>query len=258
MVRLAAIVLALGLTATPAFAAKVLMFGGAGSTGSQVAKHLAARGDDIYVFVRPTSNKSKLEGLKVTYLVGDVLDEKSVEAAYKQAKPDVVISSLQDRPKEKIPHGEGDANLIKWAKASGVKQFLVVSSVAAAVVDGTDADRATLPDINFKDFREVIHGKAVGERALIDSGVPYTIVRIGALIVERGKPMHPGTGKAYLTEKQVMGPITYPDLGKLMFDCIGADKCMNKILFATDDTLGAEYKVWRCRRFAKEPDKECG
>jgi len=257
MTRIAAFLLAIAL-ASPVSAAKVLMFGGAGSTGSQVAKHLVARGDDVWVFVRPTSNKSKLDGLKVSYVVGDVMDAKTVEAAYRQVKPDYVVSSLQDRPGEPIPHGVGDANVIDGAKASGVKQFIVVSSVAAAVVDGSDADRAKLPDINFKDFHEVIHGKAVGEKALIDSGVPYTIVRIGALIVERGKPMHPGTGKAYLTDKQVMGPITYPDLGKLMADCIGAAKCVNKIFHATDDTLDAEYKNWRCRRFAKDPDKECG
>lgn len=254
-------VLAALILATPidsAQAAKVLMFGGAGSTGSQVAKHLVARVDDVVVFVRPPSDRTKLNGLKVEFVTGDVNDAPSVAAAFSRVRPDYVVSTMQDRPGEKTPHGDGDGHIAAAAKASGVKQVLVVSSIAAAVVDGTDADRATLPDINFKAFAHIIREKAAGERKLIESGVPYTIIRIGALIVERGKPMHPGTGQGYLTDKRVMGPITYPDLGRLMFDCVGADRCMNKIFYATDDSLDAEYKNWRCRRFAKDPDKECG
>jgi uncharacterized protein YbjT (DUF2867 family) len=245
------------LFTSSADAAKVLLFGGTGQTGAAVAKGLVARGDQVVVFARTTSNRARLEGLPVSYVIGDVNDEKSVETALMSVRPDYVLSALQDRPNQKSPHGDGENATVKWSKAAGVKQLIYISSVGAG--DGPASDRARYPDINWALFLPVLKEKGAAERYLIDSGVPYTIIRTGAIITQRGKPPHPGTGKGYLTEDQnVMGPIAYSDLGRVTVDCFGAAKCINKIFHVTDDDLGPEYKHWRCRRFAKDADKECG
>jgi nucleoside-diphosphate-sugar epimerase len=250
-------VLILAALVAPAEAGSVLIFGGTGNTGSQVAKRLVSQGDQVTVFVRPTSNKAKLDGLSVAYVEGDVLDEASVQAAVMRVKPDTIVSTLQDRPKQASPHGAAENTIVTWAKAAGVKQLIYISSVGADV--RTSADRARYPDINWDLFAPTLELKGEAERFLIASGVPYTIIRTGAIISQRGKPPHPGTGKGALTEDQsVMGAIAYSDLGELTVQCIGAMRCMNKIFHSADDSLGPEYAHWRCRRFAKDPDKECG
>ena len=62
--------------ATPAWAEGVLVFGGTGLLGSEIVKQLANAGEtQITVFARPTSDRSRLDGIDVNYVVGDVLNE---------------------------------------------------------------------------------------------------------------------------------------------------------------------------------------
>ena len=60
----------------------VLLFGGTRNTGLEVAKILAERGDRVTAFVRPSSDRSGLEPLGVSFAVGDALDMDSVQAAF--------------------------------------------------------------------------------------------------------------------------------------------------------------------------------
>ena len=51
----------------------VLIIGGAGNTGSIISKMLIARGDDVTAFVRSTTDRFRLEGVPVNYVVGDAM-----------------------------------------------------------------------------------------------------------------------------------------------------------------------------------------
>lgn len=240
------------VSAIPAKAEGVLLFGSTGHTGSRLAKLLVAQGHDVTAFVRPTSNRARLQGLDVDYAVGDVLEYDTVVAAYEQAQPDIVIAVMQSRPTGS-PHGEPEVALINLAEEMDVAQFIYLSSVGAG--PDTPAQRARYPDINFDLFASALVDKGLVEEALFQSSLNYTLIRTGSVLVEFGRPPPPGTGRGYLTEDQdVLGPITYDDLAELMARCVANSACYGKTYHSTDDTLWPEHNHWRCRRFATSGD----
>lgn len=236
-----------------AYAESVLIFGGTGNTGSRIAKILSGAGHQVTVFARPTSKREKLAGVDVDFAVGDVTDQVTVEAAFERSKPDAVIAVLQSRRGQVSPHGDPEIELVKLAEKWGTQQFIYLSSVGAG--PDTPSQRARYPDINFDLFAAGLAEKGHVEQAVLDSGLAYTIVRSGSILVEFGREHPLGTGRGYFTEDQdVTGPITYDDLAILMARCVGAEGCHRKIYHATDDTLGPEFNHWRCRRFAETRD----
>lgn len=241
-----------GLSTGPAFAESVLIFGSTGNTGSRLAKLITAEGHAVTAFVRPTSNRTRLDGIDVTFAVGDVLEPDTVVAAFEQSQPDIVIAVMQSRPTGS-PHGDPEVALIELAEEMGTKQFIYLSSVGAGA--DTPAQRARYPDINYDLFGSALVDKGTVEQALFDSALETTLIRTGSVLVEFGRPPPPGTGRGYLTEDQdVLGPITYDDLAVLMTRCVGNSACYGKVYHATDDTLGPEHNHWRCRRFAQTRD----
>jgi uncharacterized protein YbjT (DUF2867 family) len=233
--------------AAAAEAGRVLVFGATGGSGSEFIKHLPA-GTPITAFVRPASKRDKLAGLNVTYFTGNALDEAEVAAAFKAGSVETVFVALQTRPGEPSPYRGAARNVAAQAKRAGVKQLIWIGQVGAAA---TPVDRDMYPDINFELFAETLADMSAAEKTVIESGVPYTVIRVGALMVERGRPPQPETGQGRLIEDlSRMGPIAYGDLGRLAAECVGQPRCLNKIFHATDDTLGAQYARWRCRRFA--------
>ena len=75
----------------------VIVFGGSGRTGAKIVDLLLARGEVVTVFVRPTSDRSRLDGRDVTFAVGDAMNADEVEAAIAAAKPRVVINAIGGR-----------------------------------------------------------------------------------------------------------------------------------------------------------------
>ena len=241
------------LFALPVFADDgVLILGAAGRTGSEIAKILIARGEKVTAFVRPTSNRDALKGMAVNYVVGDVTKADDVAAALKGKKYRVVIETLQSRRGEPTPYAPALRNLMPHAKATGVKQVIILSST------GADHGPKDFPQINYAAFGEVLKQQTEAEHILRDSGVGYSIIRIGAIISERGKPPHEPTGKSYLTEDvKKFSATTYGDVITQTAACVDATRCMNKVFVIADDTLDGEIPHFICRRFAKDPDKEC-
>jgi uncharacterized protein YbjT (DUF2867 family) len=76
----------------------VLIIGGAGNTGSAVAKLLVERGDHVTVFVRTTTDRSRLEGLSVEYVVGDAMKADEVAAALQGKHFSVMFETIQVYP----------------------------------------------------------------------------------------------------------------------------------------------------------------
>lgn len=231
-----------------ASAANVLIFGGTGNTGSRVAKELIALDHRVTVFARPMSDRSRLAGFDVDFVVGDVHQRETVAAALDEAKPEVVIAAMQSR-RDQSPHGDPEIELIALAAEAQVEQFIYLGSVGTG--PDTEAQRNRYPDINYDRFSAVLAEKGRVERFLVSSSLKHTIIRTGAVLVEFGREPPPATGRAYLTEDQDrMGAVTYDDLAALIVRCVDRQACFGKIYHVMDDTLGPEYSHWRCRRFA--------
>ena len=79
--RVAMLCLAIALGFAPPAWADVIVFGGTGQLGARIVKLLLDAEEDVTVFARPTSIRSRLDGFDVDYAVGDLMNERDVAAA---------------------------------------------------------------------------------------------------------------------------------------------------------------------------------
>ncbi|WP_422748529.1 SDR family oxidoreductase [Mycobacterium sp. WMMD1722] len=128
---------------------KITVMGAAGLIGAQVAELLRAAGHDVVAAARSTG--------------ADVLTGEGLDNAL--AGADVLIDvtnspSLEDGPVIDF-FSRSTANLVAAGRAAGVGHYVVLSIV------GTDR----LPDSGY------MRAKVLQENAVIESGLPYTILR---------------------------------------------------------------------------------
>lgn len=245
----------LGFLATPVGALakeQVLILGGAGKSGSAVAKQLIAKGHDVTVLVRPTTDRSRLKDVNVSYVVGDAMKPDEVAAALKGKKFSVIFDTIQIHPGGKdvkivlTPDNSYTRiyeNILPWAKQMGVKQFL---SLGSGCGDREAKDCPLSPPL----YRMAADLTNV-EHLLRGSGVPYTIIRIGALIPSN--PFHPDadlySGQSVLsTDLSKFGAVLRADLDEQIVGCIGNEKCIGKIFVIDDPLVKPQLDHWLCKR----------
>ena len=200
----------------------ILVVVGTGRIGSEIVKVLEQRGKNVRVFARTTSDRKRLQGLDISYVIGNVLTENDVAHAFEQQKYDAVISSLAKVRQEPNPHAVGGQHLTKWAKKNGVKHFILISSLGAG------------PNPVHTKYKEILQAKGVAEAALTSSGIDYTIIRTGIILYGE----EPATGKAQLIlDQNVLGTITRKDLAQLTAECVLNNQCINQIYNAVDCSL---------------------
>jgi uncharacterized protein YbjT (DUF2867 family) len=217
----------LGGAATPSAAQDAaLVFGANGKLGSEMVKALVAKNIPVTAFVRPTSDRSLLAGLKITYVEGDARNKADIDKAFASAKFTLAVNAIARRSRQEFGLYDSSQNFItEAAKATGVKQMIFFSSV------GVGSSRFLYSDKAYANFKETMLEREAAEATLIASGVPYTIVRTGGVLHDNTP-----TGKAYLSEKPVLGATTRVDLAQITMACVGADFCKNKIFHGVDDT----------------------
>jgi nucleoside-diphosphate-sugar epimerase len=206
----------------------VLIFGGSGQAGSKIAKLLADKGETVTVFVRPTSNRKNLAGVKVQYIEGDATVAADVESAMLKAKPRAAINAL-GRPRDQWGFwAVTQINMTSAAKKAGTKELIYLSSVGVG-----DSVGAYSPEA--RERTKVVHAeRLIAEENIKASGLDYVIIRIGGVSFFNEPP----SGKASLTEdRTVLGMIRYADLAQLTVDCIGNATCKNKTWASVDPTV---------------------
>lgn len=205
----------------------VLIFGGTGELGVEIVKRLVDAGEEVTVFVRPTSDRAKFAGMTVSFAVGDILDGETVRAAIESTKPRVIIDATANNSASDTGFYEPALrNIVGPAKEAEVKQILHHGSVAA----GDNMNEFPMISIGIEDrMRQRLEDKGRAEIVLIESGVPYTIIRNGQ--IDMSNP--PASGRAFLTDDQTQfGHISRADLAVLTMECL--DTCMNQILHGID------------------------
>jgi uncharacterized protein YbjT (DUF2867 family) len=210
-------------------AERVLVFGGTGRTGVEIVRELAARGSQVSVFVRPTSNRGPIESCKVEFIVGDAMDYDDVAAAVASGKFTSIISAIGKRPGQEVrPDYVANDNIVKAAIAGNVRRVIQISSV------GAGNSRQYLGDLPAF-MLPVIEAKTKAENVLIESGLDYTIIRPGGL------GNGPATGNAEVSEDVsiVALSINRADLGAVTVSTLFDDTTRGKILHVYDPTLSA-------------------
>jgi uncharacterized protein YbjT (DUF2867 family) len=131
--------------------------------------------------------------------------------------------------------------MMTHAKRTGVKQFILHGSI------GAGANIAQVPAL--KDFKPTpgLIDKGMAETAVIESGVPYTIIRNGLIPQD---PQPPATERAFLTpDVSTFGEVTRDYLAIFTLDVMDHPARLNKIYHAIDPTL--KLRVDESRRRAR-------
>ena len=214
-----------------ALADGVLVFGGTGQLGAAIVKLLLEKGEQVTVFARPTSDRGRLEGLDVKYVVGDLLDEETVAAAFRSQDFRAAVNAVRAPLSAADFYDITSRHIVSQAKATGVKQLIHHGAVGAGdnMAQHPDVPWSRVPGL---EARMIDQGRA--EQNFLDSGIASTIIR-NARVWPDGTP---STGQAELTEDQsVLTPNTRADLALFTMHCLDNEDCAGRVYHVKDESL---------------------
>ena len=214
----------LGPLSTQPGTGAVLVIGGTRATGLEVVKILKARGDDVIVLARPTSDATEAEQAGARIARGDAMNPADLAAIFAGNSIRGVISTLGARSLDgPRPDYEGNRNSVDAAKAAGVRRFVLVTVIGAG--DSFDA----APWVARRFLKNVIPDKTRAEDHLRASGLDYTIIRPGGLLPKEAE------GRAYLTpDTGAMSWIRRTDLARLSVQALDDPKAIGQVYHAHD------------------------
>jgi nucleoside-diphosphate-sugar epimerase len=121
---------------------RVLVAGATGALGTELVPRLVDAGHEVFAMVRSESSKARAAELGAVPVVADALDRAQVEAAVRQAAPEVIVNQLTAIGHVDTRHFdrsfaatnrlriEGTDNLLSAARATGVRRFIAQSNGA--------------------------------------------------------------------------------------------------------------------------------
>ena len=168
----------------------VLITGGAGSVGRQLAGMFLAEGRPVRIFDLPFMDFSGLEDEpNVEVVKGDITDQESVSEAVRNVGGILHLAALlpptseRDRDKTFAVNVEGTRNITEALKSHGSKATLVFTSSISTYGDTSkesDPIKITQPQDAIDIYAE---SKIAGEKILVGSGVNFVILRIASIAV---------------------------------------------------------------------------
>lgn len=215
----------------PSHPLRVFVLGATGTIGRATVRALVQRGHDVVCFVRPRKSPGGAIGADdeaqrfdgATVRLGDVTDPASLSReGFRGEHFDALVSCMASRtgaPRDAwaIDH-QAHLHALAAAKAAGVSHVVLLSAICVQK-----------PVLAFQ------HAKLAFERALIQSGLTYSIVRPTAFFkslsgqldrVRRGKPFLI-FGDGILTACK---PISDRDLADFLADCLHDEDRHNRVL----------------------------
>ncbi len=115
---------------------KVLITGSSGFIGAAVTRAVVAKGDEVRVLIRPTSNLENLEGLPVETVQGDLQDPLSLKKAIAGCEGLYHVAAHyalwdQDPSTFYAINVEGTKNLLRAAGEAGIQRIVYTSTIGA-------------------------------------------------------------------------------------------------------------------------------
>ena len=205
----------------------ILVTGGTGFVGRVLIRHLIASGKQVRTLLRPSKKSPQLpKGIPVEAAVCSLLDERGLRAALKDVDYIFHLAGTE-RHSSRADLQNVDVNgsevLAAVAAQSGVKNIITLSHLGA--------DRSSA--------YPVLKAKAMTENAIIQSGIPYTILRSAVvygpgdqfttslarlLRMSPGFFMIPGNGNTLLQ------PIWIEDLVNCLTMCLDNPDLNNRVI----------------------------
>lgn len=194
---------------------EVAIAGGHGQIALMLGRMLDQRGDAVWGLIRDPSQEDDLHAAGVEPVICDLEGDDDVAAAVRGA--DAVVFAAGAGPgsgaerKRTVDLG-GALKLIDAAKGEGVERYVMISAMGAGdpPAEGGDA------------FGEYLRAKAEADRALLASGLAYTIVRPGVLTDA------PPTGLVEVGERLGRGEVPRADAAAVLAAVLHADNAVGK------------------------------
>lgn len=205
----------------------ILVTGGTGFIGRNLIRSLVKAEKKVRVLLRPSKVSPNFpKGISVEAAVSSFSDERSLKASLKDVD---TIFHLAGAERAGLKGNlnqidiEGTSNLLKAARNSGVRRIYYVSHLGA--------DRSSA--------YPVLKAKGIAENWIIDSGIPYTIFRTGAVFgpgdqftlpirnllkLSPGFILIPGDGS------NLLQPLWIEDLVTCLMLALDDDRKLNKVL----------------------------
>ena len=202
----------------------VMVIGGTRATGLEIVKILRARGDDVIVLARATSDATEAEQTGARIARGDAMQPADLAAIFAGNSIRGVISTLGARSLDgPRPDYEGNRNAVDAAKAAGVRRFVLVTVIGAG--DSLNA----APWLARRFLKNVIPDKTRAEDHLRNSGLDFTIIRPGGLLPKEAQ------GRAYLTpDTGAMSWVRRTDLARLSVQALDDPQAVGQVYHAHD------------------------
>jgi dihydroflavonol-4-reductase len=184
-----------------------LITGATGFVGSAVARTMVARGHDLRLLVRPSSDRRNLDGVRAEVVTGDLTDPASLARAAAGCRYVMHVAAdyrfwVPDPAAMLRTNVTGSLAMLRASMDAGAERIVYCSSVAALgqIGDGTPADENT--PTNEADFVGIYkRSKYQAERAVLDvarrEGAPVVVVNPAAPVGPRDIKPTP-TGKMIL------------------------------------------------------------
>src|SRR6266478_3487573 len=224
---------------------KTLVTGAAGFLGSHVTRQLVARGADVRVLLRPSSNNRAIADLPLEYFTGDLRDAASLERALAGVQRVFHVAAdyrLWAKRSQDIYDSNvgGTKNLLEAAKRAGVEQFIYTSTVATIAVD-----RSAQPNESTDaKLREMIghykRSKWLAEKEVLDAarnGFP-------AIVAMPTTPVGPWDWKPTPTGKIILDFLNgkMPGYVETGLNFVGVEECAaGHLLVAEKGKVGERY-----------------
>jgi 2-alkyl-3-oxoalkanoate reductase len=170
---------------------KILVTGATGFIGRNLVDALVQQNHDIYVLVRPTSDRRPLEGKGVKFIEADLSDERSLDAL-KNCSIEVIYHCaglVEDKDLHKLykTNVAGTDNICRYALGQRVKRVIYLSSVAT--VSGNEQVPLT-EDLPYSSTNLYGLSKLEAESLVLEyrrHGLPVVIMR-PAMVYGEGEP----------------------------------------------------------------------
>jgi nucleoside-diphosphate-sugar epimerase len=203
----------------------VFLAGSSRGIGLEIATRLAQRNIPTIALLRQPV--AAVDALGIQTRSGDAMNLADLTQAMAGETIETVISTVGGISPDKVRSDfVGNRNLIDAAIESGVKHFILVTSL------GTGDSSIALPEAALQTLGAVLKEKDLAEQHLRASGLTYTIIRPGGLKSE------PATGNGILiSDPSVGGLIHRSDVAALILRCVQNPKSYNKTLGAVDRNM---------------------
>ena len=173
---------------------KVLITGSSGFIGAAVTRAVVAKGDEVRVLVRSTSNRTNLDGLPVETVEGDLQDSKSLKRALTGCQGVYHVAAhyalwAQDPTTFYNVNVEGTKHLFRAAEETGVERIVYTSTIGAiGLPDDGGLGREELFPSDGQLSGDYKRSKFLAEQEVLklaQQGLPVVIVNPTAPVGER-------------------------------------------------------------------------